>query len=83
MVLWLGLVATGLSYVLFQRGIAGLPASTVATMSLAEPVTATLLGFVVLGERLSGLSVLGVVVVVLGLLLITVRLRVPVRGSPG
>lgn len=75
MVLWLGLVATGLSYVLFQRGIAGLPASSVATMSLAEPVTATLLGFAVLGERLSSLSALGIVVVVLGLLLITVRLR--------
>lgn len=75
MVLWLGLVATGLSYVLFQRGIAGLPAGTVATMSLAEPVTATLLGFLVLGERLSWLSALGAVVVVLGLLLITVRRR--------
>ena len=77
MVLWLGLVATGLSYVLFQRGVAGLPASSVATMSLAEPVTATVLGVVVLGERLSALSVVGLVVVVLGLLLITVGRRRP------
>ena len=77
MVFWLGLVATGLSYVLFQRGVAGLPASSVATMSLAEPVTATVLGVAVLGERLSPLSVVGLVVVVLGLLLITVGRRRP------
>lgn len=70
-VLWLGVVATALAYVLFQRGISGLPASSVATMSLAEPVTATLLGVLLLGERLSRLSLLGVLVVVLGLLLIT------------
>ena len=71
MVLWLGVVATALAYVLFQRGIAGLPASSVATMSLAEPVTATGIGVLVLGERLSGLSLLGVAAVVLGLLLVT------------
>jgi drug/metabolite transporter, DME family len=75
MVLWLGLVATALSYVLFQRGLGLLPAGTVATMSLAEPVTATVLGVVVLGERLSWLSGLGIVVVVLALLMVTVRSR--------
>ncbi|MCA1782413.1 MAG: EamA family transporter [Dermatophilaceae bacterium] len=82
MVLWLGFVATGLSYVLFQRGIARLPAGTVATMSLAEPVTATILGVLVLGERLSRLSALGIVVVVLGLLLVTVGPRRPASLSP-
>lgn len=73
MVLWLGLVATGVSYVLFQRGLAGLAAGTVATISLAEPVTATLLGVLVLGERLSPLTAVGIFVVVLSLLLVTVR----------
>src|SRR5690606_29217418 len=33
MVLWLGVAATGASYVLFQHGLAGLPAGTVATLS--------------------------------------------------
>lgn len=75
MVLWLGLVATALSYVLFQRGLSSLPAGTVATLSLAEPVTATVLGVVVLGERLSRLSALGIVVVVLALLIVTARPR--------
>lgn len=70
MVLWLGLVATGLSYVLFQRGLSGLPAGSVATLSLAEPVTATVLGVLVLGERPGVLTALGMVTVVLSLLLV-------------
>ncbi|MGA8046343.1 MAG: EamA family transporter [Dermatophilaceae bacterium] len=69
MVLWLGLVATGLAYVLFQRGLSGLPAGSVATLSLAEPVTATALGVAVLGERPGLLTGVGMLVVVLGLLL--------------
>src|SRR5699024_2249869 len=69
MVLWLGVVATGLSYVLFQHGLARLSAGTVATLSLAEPVTATLLGVLVLDERLSVASATGIVVVLASLLL--------------
>lgn len=75
MVLWLGVVATALAYVLFQRGLAGLPAGTVATLSLAEPVTATLLGVLVLREHLSALTALGIGVVVVSLLLMTLRGR--------
>lgn len=72
MVAWLGLVATALSYALFQRGLSRLPAGTVATISLAEPVTATILGVFVLREKVSWLSAAGMLVVVLGLLLVTV-----------
>ena len=75
MVLWLGVVATGLSYVLFQHGLARLPASTVSTLSLAEPVTATVLGVLVLREQLSWLTALGIGVVVLSLLLMALRRR--------
>ncbi|WP_068252825.1 DMT family transporter [Janibacter corallicola] len=77
MVLWLGVVATGLSYVLFQHGLARLSAGTVATLSLAEPVTATLLGVLVLDERLSVASATGIVVVLASLLLIAAPRRRP------
>ncbi|OLT23287.1 hypothetical protein BJF81_11400 [Ornithinimicrobium sp. CNJ-824] len=76
MVLWLGLVATGVAYVLFQRGLAVLPSGTVATLSLTEPVTATVLGVLVLHEHLSLLTAVGVAVVLLGLAL-TARRRSP------
>jgi drug/metabolite transporter, DME family len=73
-------VATGVSYLLFQRGLSGLPAGTVATISLVEPVTATLLGVLVLHERLSALTAAGIAVVVGSLLLVTARL--PQRRRP-
>lgn len=85
MVLWLGIVATGLSYVLFQHGLAGLPASTVSTLSLAEPVTATLLGVLVLREHLTPLTAIGIAVVVGSLSIMALRRRHPgvVRQAPG
>lgn len=75
MVLWLGIGATGVSYVLFQHGLSRLSASTVATLSLAEPVTATLLGVLVLRESLSLLTGLGIAVVLLSLLLVAAPAR--------
>lgn len=51
MVAWLGLAATTVSYVLFARGLRSLPAATAATLSLAEPLTAGILGVAVLAER--------------------------------
>src|SRR5690554_5929867 len=53
MALWLGLVTTTVAYVLFARGLIGLSAATVSTLTLAEPLTATLLGILVLNETLS------------------------------
>ncbi|WP_162802727.1 DMT family transporter [Ornithinimicrobium avium] len=76
-VLWLGVVATALAYVLFQHALARLSARTVATLSLAEPVTAALLGVLLLREHLSATSVLGLAVVVAGLVLVSL----PTRGG--
>lgn len=59
LVLWLGLIATTLAYVLFGRGITHLSPGTVATLNLAEPVVATILGVLVVHETISGLSLLG------------------------
>ena len=56
-VLWLGAVTTALAYALFARGLRHLPAATVATLTLAEPLTATLLGLVVLHEHLGSAQV--------------------------
>ena len=50
--LFLGIVPTALAYVLFARGLKQLSAAETATLTLAEPLTATLLGVIVLGETL-------------------------------
>jgi DME family drug/metabolite transporter len=69
MALWLGLATTTLAYVLFGRGLRHLPAGPVTTLVLAEPVVATVLGVVVLGEHLAPLGWVGAVLVLAGLAL--------------
>lgn len=67
--LWLGLVTVSFAYVLFGRGLRVLPAGPVATLVLAEPLVATILGVIVLGEPLGASSWLGAGLVVVGLAL--------------
>ena len=76
--LFLGIVPTALAYVLFARGLSGIEASEAATLTLAEPVTAALLGIVVLGEQVGGGGALGAALVLGGLLLLALRPREPV-----
>ena len=62
MALWLGIATISIAYVLFTWGLSGLTAATAATLTLGEPLTASILGIVVLGERLSLLAIVGLVV---------------------
>jgi DME family drug/metabolite transporter len=69
MALWLGLATTTVAYVLFGRGLRHLEAGPVTTLVLAEPVVATLLGVLVLGESLALLAWVGAGLVLAGLAL--------------
>jgi DME family drug/metabolite transporter len=70
MALWLGLATVALAYTLFTWGLERLTAATAATLTLAEPLTASLLGILVLDERLSGLAIAGLLVLAVGLILL-------------
>lgn len=70
MALWLGLGTIAIAYVMFTWGLSGLTAATAATLTLGEPLTAAVLGIVVLGERLSALAVIGLFVLAAGLALL-------------
>jgi DME family drug/metabolite transporter len=50
--LYLGAVATAGAYAAYATGLARVPASTAGIVALLEPLTATLLGVLVFGERL-------------------------------
>ena len=65
----LGLLATAAAYLFFGRGLASVPVTTAATLSLAEPLTAGLLGVLVLGEHLGTVALLGVGLLAAGLVL--------------
>lgn len=66
-ILHLGVIATAVSYILFSRGLALTQASTAVTLSLAEPVTAGILGLFILGEELSTIAWCGVFSIFSGL----------------
>ncbi|MFC8190100.1 DMT family transporter [Cellulomonas sp. NPDC057328] len=80
-VAWLGLVTTTLAYVLFGYGLARLGAATVATLTLAEPLTATVLGLALLHERLATASVVGLAVLAAGLLVLASGARRAPRAA--
>ncbi|MGV9773080.1 DMT family transporter [Streptosporangium sp. NPDC003464] len=70
--LYLGCATTALAYVLYGRGLRTTPVATAATLALAEPAVAALLGVAVLGERLTlasagGLALLGASLAVVAL----------------
>jgi DME family drug/metabolite transporter len=72
MALWLGAVPTAIAYLLFASGLRHLHANEVATLTLAEPVTATLLGAIVLGERPGAVAIAGIVVILAGLAVLAI-----------
>jgi DME family drug/metabolite transporter len=68
MALFLGAVPTALAYVLFARGLRSLSPGETATLTLAEPLTATGLGILALGERPGAVAAVGAGLVLAGLL---------------
>jgi len=82
MALWLGLGTISIAYVMFTWGLSGLTAATAATLTLGEPLTASILGIAVLGERLSALAIVGLVVLAAGLAMLAWGSRAPRDPEP-
>jgi DME family drug/metabolite transporter len=74
-VLHLGVVTIGLAYLLFAQGLTAVPAAAAVTLSLAEPLTAALLGLFFLGERLPAIGFVGIGLLFAGLLWLTVKAK--------
>jgi DME family drug/metabolite transporter len=56
---YLGCIPTALAYLLFQIGIRSTPATLTSILTLVEPLTAAILAWLIFGERLSPLGLLG------------------------
>lgn len=61
---WLGLIGAALTYILWFRGIARLDSAVVSSLGFLSPVTAVLLGWSFLGQTLTPLQIVGVVLVI-------------------
>ena len=74
-VLHLGLATMALSYWLFARGLQTVAVGSAVTLSLAEPMTAALLGVFVLGEILNFQAGSGIVMIFSGLAVLVIQKR--------
>jgi DME family drug/metabolite transporter len=67
LVLWLGVVSTGVAYLLFSHALRHISAATGVVVALAEPVTAFVLAIAVVGERPGWIAAFGLAAVLAGL----------------
>jgi DME family drug/metabolite transporter len=74
--LYLGIVSTVFPYLLFTRGLSTVTASTAATLNLAEPLTAAILGVFLLQEKLSLTTLTGMALLIGGIAIIAIPSRV-------
>jgi drug/metabolite transporter, DME family len=68
--LWITVATTVIGYILFARGLRVLDAPSVTTLTLAEPLTATVLAIAVVGERPTPLGAVGAGLLLAGLVAI-------------
>ncbi len=80
-IVYLGLIGGALTYFFWFRGIARLGPSAVAPLGLLSPVTATLLGLLILGETLSRFQAVGLVLVLASVWLSQRAQRAPSTGT--
>jgi DME family drug/metabolite transporter len=71
--LWLGLVPTAIAYLAYGAGLRHIQANEAATLTLAEPITATILGTLILHEHPAAAAWVGVGLVFIGLILLNSR----------
>ncbi len=69
-VAWLGVVATGVSYLLFSSALRFISAATGVALALGEPLTAFTLAVLLLGEPLRASGLAGIALIMAGLALV-------------
>jgi len=80
--LHLGLASMAMAYWLFARGLQTVQVATATTLSLAEPMTAGVLGILVLHEQMNLQAVSGIVLIFAGLVaLVSRRKRIERVGN--
>lgn len=77
-VVWLGVMSTGVAYLLLSHALRHVSGATAVALALAEPVTAFLLALAVVGERPAPLAFVGLAAVLVGLVVVV---RTEVRES--
>ena len=77
-----GIVTVALAYALFIYGIARIGAATAVTVGLMEPLTASILGVVLLGETVSTVGIVGSLLILAGLVIVSRPPKLDSRSGP-
>ncbi len=77
----LGVITVGIAYALFARGLTAIAASSAVTLTMAEPLTAAMLGLVVLGERLAPVALMGIALLFAGLAALSIGQPAAEKGE--
>ncbi len=72
----IGLVNTGLAYLLYFSGLQKLPAQSVALISYIDPVSALIFSAVLLGETMTPIQILGAVLIIGGAMIGELKLKI-------
>lgn len=67
--LHLGIVTVALAYTLFAHGVVDISTPEAVTLTLAEPLTAAMLGVILFKEKLTGVSTVGILLLFCGLII--------------
>jgi len=65
--LWLGIFATGIAYLLFSSGLRFVSSATGVALALAEPIAAVLFAIAIVGEQPGNTSLTGMGIMLIGL----------------
>ncbi|GAA0596664.1 EamA family transporter [Actinomadura livida] len=80
--LYLAVFGTAIGYWIWFRGISRLPATSVAFLVLLSPLSAAVIGWAALGQALTPLQLLGMVIAFAGMLLGQIPARPPAPPAP-
>jgi DME family drug/metabolite transporter len=85
LIMWLGIATSAAAYWMFATGLNHVNATTAGTLSLVEPLAATALGVLVVGEHLSATAVAGCLLLLGGLAAVSLPYPRRLRhiGTPG
>lgn len=72
-----------LAYILYTKGLEGMPSSRASILASVEPVTSAVIGTIVFHEPLSLTAVCGIVLVLGGIAVLSVRLPGKKREKTG
>jgi drug/metabolite transporter (DMT)-like permease len=72
--IWLGLASTGVAYLLYFAIIGRWGATRATLITYVMPVVAIILGFIVLGERLQVIEVVGAALIISGVVLVNANI---------